>query len=262
MKIDRRKLGLGVVGVALAPALAFAAQDKALEAAIASSTRSKANVVRDPFRHPYASLTFWGLRPGQTIVEIDPGETGYWREILEPYATATHGRYVAAAPPVADFAGKSAVEPLGLNSPPLGPPGSADLVLTARNIHNMLWQPGLLPKVLDDIHAVLKPGGVLAIEEHRADPRPQVAAPRPAADGYVSVATVIAATKAAGFRLDGQSEINANPKDTKDYPFGVWTLPPTRQSSSRSQPTPAGFDRARLDAIGESDRMTLRFRKT
>ena len=261
MKIDRRGFSLAAAGLLLTPAAAVAAQDKALEAAIASPTRSKANVVRDPFRHPYASLTFWGLRPGQTIVEIDPGETGYWREILEPYAAATHGRYVAAAAPGVDFAGTSAVEPLGLHSPPLGPADSADLVLTARNIHNMLWTPGLLPKVLDDIHAVLKPGGVLAIEEHRADPRPQVATPRAAADGYVSVATVVAAAKTAGFRLDGQSEINANPKDTKDYPFGVWTLPPTRQNSRQGQPTPAGFDRAKIDAIGESDRMTLRFRK-
>ena len=146
----------------------------------------------------------------------------------------------------------------GATSGPLGAPGSADLVLTARNIHNWMWAPGMLPKVMNDFNAVLKTGGVLAVEEHRSDPRPMAADGR---DGYVSEAAVIAAAEAAGFRLAARSEINANAKDTKDHPFGVWTLPPSRRSSAPgAQPAP-DFDRARYDAIGESDRMTLRFVK-
>jgi predicted methyltransferase len=232
-----------------APALARAQAGPALQAAVDSPSRTPANAARDPFRHPLASLTFWGLRPGIAVVEIDPGHPGYWSEILAPYAAATGGRYTA-------------VPNETLTSPPIGPPGSADLVLTARNIHNMLWTPGLLAKAFKDWRDVLKPGGVLAIEEHRADPFKQVDTPdRPASTGYVSVAVVIEAAREAGFKLDAQSEINANPKDTKDHPFGVWTLPPTRVSSERGQPSPPGFDRAKYDAIGESDRMTLRFRR-
>jgi predicted methyltransferase len=116
----------------------------------------------------------------------------------------------------------------------------------------------MLPKVMNDFNAVLKKGGILAVEEHRADPKPMAPDGR---DGYVSEASVIAAAEAAGFRLAARSEINANPKDTKDHPFGVWTLPPSRRSAAPgAQPAP-DFDRARYDAIGESDRMTLRFVK-
>ncbi len=112
--------------------------------------------------------------------------------------------------------------------------------------------------MLADSYAALKPGGVLAVEEHRADPRAMV---KDARDGYVSEAFVIAAAEKAGFRLDARSEINANPKDPKDHPFGVWTLPPTLQSAPNGQPPDPAFDSARFKAIGESDRMTLRFRK-
>jgi predicted methyltransferase len=259
MKTDRRALGLGVMGLALAPTAMAQIKDAALEAAIASPKRSPANVARDPFRHPYASLMFWGLRPGGTVVELEGGPAGYWREILEPYAAATRGRYVGAAPylsegPVVASTADAATR--------LGAAGSADLVITARNIHNYMWQPGLLQKVLGDVHGVLKVGGLLGVEEHRADPKPQVdAGGRPAATGYVAVANVISSIQAGGFRLERQSEINANPKDTKDYPFGVWTLPPTRQSQSRAKPKLSDEERARYDAIGESDRMTLRFRR-
>jgi predicted methyltransferase len=258
MKIDRRACATGIVGLVLAPAAEAQTRDKALEAAIASQGRSPASVVRDPYRHPYASLVFWGLKPGQTIVELDAGEAGYWREILQPYAAATHGRYVGAAPYFAEGPGGSRRD----LSSPLAEPGSADLVLSARNIHNYMWQPGLLQKVLGDVHAVLKPGGVLAVEEHRADPKPQVDAPgRPASNGYMSVANVVSTVQASGFTLEARSEINANPKDIKNYPYGVWTLPPTRQSTSRGSPPLSDTDRARYDSIGESDRMTLRFRK-
>jgi predicted methyltransferase len=148
----------------------------------------------------------------------------------------------------------------------LGAPESVDLLLTARNIHYFMWTPGLTEKVLKDFHAVLKPGGLLAIEDHRADPRPQV--PN-AQDGYVSTSVMVAMVEKAGFKLEASSEINANPKDTKDYPLGVWTLPPTSTRVKLGyiatwpgqQPIDALRDAAAYVAIGESDRMTLRFRK-
>ena len=259
--MDRRQVVLGVSAAGLmVPTTAAWAADKALEAAVKSASRTPANSVRDPYRHPIETLTFWRLKPGMTVVEIDPGKAGYWKEILEPYLAATKGKYVAAAAPY--FAPAGQVTTFGVNSPPIGPAGSADLVLTARNIHNFMWEAGLLEKALKDFHDVLKPKGILAIEEHRADPKPQVdSGPRRASNGYVAVANVVDAATKAGFKLDAKSEINANPKDTKDHPFGVWTLPPTRQGPRAGQTPPPGYDRARLDAIGESDRMTLRFRK-
>jgi predicted methyltransferase len=121
-----------------------------------------------------------------------------------------------------------------------------------------MWTPGLAEKFMRDAYAALKPGGILAVEEHRADPRPMIDNAR---EGYVSTAYVISLATNAGFALGAQSDVNANPKDTKDYPFGVWTLPPTRQSAPRGQPPNPNFDHAKYDAIGESDRMTLRFVK-
>ena len=205
---------------------------------------------------------------------------GYWTEILAPYAKATGGTYVAgvtdvdnarnkeaAAKALAAFQAKYAdtskygqvrTTGFGAQSAPLGPPNSADLVITARNIHNFTYQPGMLEKSMKDFYAVLKPGGVLGVEEHRADPRPEV---KGITDGYVSKATVVAAAEKAGFKLAASSEVNANPKDTKDHPFGVWTLPPTRQSAPNGQPANPAFDRTKYEAIGESDRMTLKFVK-
>jgi predicted methyltransferase len=154
--------------------------------------------------------------------------------------------------------GKVGFVNFGPASKPLGAPGSADMVITARNIHNWMWQPGVLDKSLADFYAVLKPGGVLAVEEHRADPRPQIGDAR---DGYVATQTVVDAATKAGFKLAGSSEANANPKDTKDHPFGVWTLPPSRWTAAGGRSADPAFDRSKYDAIGESDRMTLRFVK-
>ncbi len=213
-----------------------------------------------------------------TVIDLQPGG-GYWTEILAPYATQTGGVYVAG---VADLdnpnlsagarASRARFEArhaergrygliryvgFGPRSGTLGAPGSVDLILTSREIHNWIGG-GYLDRAMAQTFAALKPGGVLAVEEHRADPRPQ----KPGAtDGYVATQTVVDAATRAGFRLAAASEINANPADTKDHPFGVWTLPPTRQSSTRSNVPDPNFDHSRYDAIGESDRMTLRFRK-
>ncbi|MBU4436075.1 MAG: methyltransferase [Alphaproteobacteria bacterium] len=274
----RRHVLILAAALSLAAPAAFAA-DAVLQAAVASPQRPVGDVARDGARHPYESLTFWGLKPNLTVIEISPGN-GYWTEILAPYAKATGGAYIAGVADLtnprlsegarkgraefeARFAdearyGKVAYANFGSSSGPLGAPGSADLVLTARNVHNWTVQPGVADKVFADFFAVLKPGGILAVEDHRADPKPENSA---GADGYLATATVVALAEKAGFRLDATSEINANPKDTKDHPFGVWTLPPVKRTAPGGQPADPTFDRAKYDAIGESDRMTLRFRK-
>ena len=255
------------------------AADSRLQAAVASADRGAENKARDGARNPAATLGFWGLKARQTVIEISPGG-GYWTEILAPYAKATGGTYVAGVTdvdnPRTSEAAKKSLETFkakyadpakygvikytgfGVASKPLGAPNSADLVFTSRNIHNFTYTPGFLDKAMADFFAVLKPGGVLGVEEHRADPRPEVPG---MTDGYVATATVVAAAQKAGFKLAASSEINANPKDTKDHPFGVWTLPPVKRSAPAGQPANPAFDRAKYDAIGESDRMTLRFVK-
>ncbi|RYG03172.1 MAG: methyltransferase domain-containing protein [Caulobacteraceae bacterium] len=280
--MSHRKLALlaAFASVAAIAQPAAAADDQALKAAIAGTQRGAAHVARDAARHPYESLEFWGVAPKKTVIEVSPG-SGYWTEILAPYAKATGGTYVAgvadtANPKLSDagrkgradfeakYADQAKFGPIkyvgfGPVSAPLGAPGSADVVITARNVHNWMGQEGMMDKVFKDFYDVLKPGGVLAVEEHRSDPtRAQVAG---AKDGYVATDFVVAAAEKAGFKLDAKSEINANPKDTKDHPFGVWTLPPVRSSSAGGAPVDPKFDRAKYDAIGESDRMTLRFVK-
>jgi len=264
------------VTVAAAPAQAADAQ---LQTAVDNPARGAEHRARDQWRHPAETLAFWGLKPRQTVIELSPG-SGYWTEILAPYAKATGGTYVTTGADLAnpnlsegakkgraDFEAKYAdaakwgpvkVVNFGPQSGPLGAPGSADMVITARNIHNFMYQQGMLDKVMKDAFTVLKPGGVLAVEEHRADPRPETPG---VTDGYVAVKTVVAAAEKAGFKLAAQSEVNANPKDTKDHPFGVWTLPPVRRSAPGGQPANPSFDRTKYEAIGESDRMTLRFVK-
>lgn len=224
-------------------------EDAALQAAIGSDARPAADVARDAFRHPFETLTFWGLTPGATVVEIEPGRAGWWRNILEPYAQATGGTYVAVNRPL---------ESMGV------PDGTADMVVVARALHN--WhRAGRTAPYMSAFFKALKPGGVLAIEQHRGVEG--LNADQTAPTGYVSESYVIHAAQAAGFVLDARSELNANPKDDRDHPYGVWTLPPVRTSAPREgnatdRPTPlTEAERARYDAIGESDRMTLRFRK-
>jgi len=224
-------------------------EDTALQAAIGSDARPAADVARDVYRRPFETLTFWGLTPGSTIVEIQPGAAGWWSAILRPYAEATGGTYVAVNTPQ---------NGLGVAD------GTADMVLVARAFHG--WhRAGRTDAFLAAFFAALKPGGVLAVEQHRSVDglNPDVTAPT----GYMPESHIIRVAQAAGFVLDARSELNANPKDDRDHPYGVWTLPPVRTSAPRAnvpsdRPTPlTEAERAAYDAIGESDRMTLRFRK-
>ncbi len=255
--------GLIAGGVAL-PVLAQA-PSAALLAAVNSSVRSPKNTVRDTYRHPAETLAFWGVKPNMTIVEVQPSG-GYWTEILAPYLKAGGGRYIAAisGDPTA-FKTKFADESIWgeitvtkLFAGPIAPAASADMVITARNLHDWLSPASALDTALAEFHDALKPGGLLGVEEHRADPKPM----QPdASDGYMTTAWVVDTVDKAGFKLAARSEINANPKDDKDHPFGVWTLPPTLRSHLKDQPTPGDYDAAKYVAIGESDRMTLRFTK-
>ena len=226
-------------------------EDEALQSVIGSDARPAADVARDVYRHPFETLTFWGLTPGSTVVEIEPGRGGWWSAILQPYAAATGGTYVAVARPL---------ESMGVAD------GSADMIVVARAFHN--WHrssPQRTGPYLAAFFKALRPGGVLAVEQHRAAEGLNADATAPS--GYVSESYVIRAAQAAGFVLEARSELNANPKDDHDHPFGVWTLPPVRTSAARQgvatdRATPlTEAERAEYDAIGESDRMTLRFRK-
>ena len=259
-------------------AFAAAKADAALIKAIGDPRRPAPDRARDAFRHPAESLAFWGLKAGMTVIDVSPG-AGWWTDILAPYLAATHGRYIAAGadlnnPKISDGARKDraafeakyadhaiygdvSVVGFGRVSGALAPPGTVDLVLVSRETHNWAQVDGYTQKAFGDFKAALKPGGVLAIEDHRA---PDGADPKKA-DGYLSEAWVINEAQTAGFKLAGRSEINANPKDTKDHPFGVWTLPPTRRSAPAGQPENPAFDHAKYDAIGESDRMTLKLVK-
>jgi predicted methyltransferase len=266
------------------PPVAEATQPAAADALVASlegEWRSADDKSRDAFRHPKEALEFWGLAPGMTVLEVQPG-AGWWSDILAPYANATGGKYYATAadlgnpelPEAAkqgrkDFEARFAAKPdvygsvgfvnFGANSAPL-PENTFDFALSARSFHGWMGS-GLTDKFLKDLYGALKPGGILAIEQHRANPGEQD--PK-AASGYVTEAYVIEQAQKAGFELVEKSEINANAKDTKDHPFGVWTLPPTKRTRPYSEGPDANdpnFDRTKYDAIGESDRMTLKFRK-
>jgi len=248
------------------------AEDAALKAAIASPARTPANVARDPARHPYETLTFFGIRPDMTVAELAPGG-GWYTEILAPYL-ADKGKLIAAgeSPKSKDEEGRRDADALtkklasnpalygkverGVFEPPahayaIAKPESVDMVLTFRNLHN--WKEGGgdegVKTVLGEAYKVLKHGGVLGVVDHRL-PASRAAG---STGGYVHEAYVIKMAEAAGFKLAGKSEVNANPKDTADYPKGVWTLPPTYANKD--------VDRAKYAAIGESDRMTLKFVK-
>ena len=240
-----------------------------LERLAAAPHRSARNVARDNARHPLEVLKFLGVRPHHTVVEILPGSTGYYMEILAPYLR-DKGRYVAAdrdgtAPPqyLADHQrllarlkaeptlyGEVVVTPFNADRHEIAPPGSADFVLTFRNLHNWL-ERGELEGALRAFHRALKPGGVLGVVDHRG--RSNLTQEAQMKTGYVREDVAIARIERGGFRLVAKSEINANPRDTKNHPEGVWTLPPTYRLKDT--------DRAKYQAIGESDRFTLKFVK-
>ncbi len=232
--------------------------------------RSEAAVKRDQARHPAETLAFFGVQPSHTVVEITPGG-GWYTDILAPYVRNEGVLYAAHFPAKTDvayfqrsrqgFLEKLAANPavfdqvkvtefiVGTPSA-MGPVGKADQVLTFRNVHNWM-KSGDGEQAFAAFYALLKKGGVLGVVEHRAKPGTSLATMK--SSGYVTEAEVIRLAESAGFVLEARSEINANSKDTKDHPRGVWTLPPTLALQDE--------DRDKYLAIGESDRMTLKFRK-
>lgn len=236
-----------------------------LDDVLASEGRSAANRTRDRYRHPKQTLQFFGVRPDETVIEITPG-SGWYSEILAPLLH-DNGQYVAAvqAPAAgkpannalktrfaADSAlyGEARIVTFDPKAPVFGAPGSADVVLTFRNVHNWVMAD-TASAMFKGFFAVLRPGGVLGVVDHRAPEGTTLDAVK--ASGYLPTAAVVKLATDAGFTLEESSEINANPRDTKDYAKGVWTLPPTLTLGDK--------DKAKYLAIGESDRMTLRFVK-
>jgi predicted methyltransferase len=239
--------------------------NKALVAAVAAPHRSDANKARDKYRNPVATLSFFGVKPTDSVVELYPGG-GWYTEILAPYLAAK-GKYTVAAPVgrgSENIAKKLDGDPaiygkvIRANFPVKDgtgiavAPGSADVALTFRNVHN--WRFGgtdAAQTAFNQIYAMLKPGGVLGVVEHRLPETMDSALEEKS--GYMKKSSVIAFATKAGFKLVAESDINANPKDTHDWPDGVWTLPPNYRLGDK--------DRAKYAAIGESDRMTLKFVK-
>jgi len=242
-----------------------------IDQALAGAHRAEGNSARDAYRHPRETLLFFGLRPDMTVVEIWPG-SGWYTEVLAPVLRgrgilyAAHFHVDGKGPPYrglsrAAFQKKLAANPAvydqvrvtELSAPQhvgIAPAGSADLVLTFRNVHN--WAAAKTDEAtFRAFYAALKPGGILGVVEHRAK---EGASPEQMIkSGYMTESYVIALAGKAGFKLVAKSEVNANPKDTRDHLRGVWTLPPTYRLGDQ--------DRAKYAAIGESDRMTLRFVK-
>ncbi len=244
--------------------------DPALQAAISGDQRSPENVRRDAHRHPGETLAFFGIRPDMQLIELWPGG-GWYTEILAPYlrdrghlTAASFGadnpvpfraRYhrkfmdkLKASPAVYDRVSVITLDPP--QRADLGPANSADMVLTFRNLHNWI-NDDALEAVFQAVYRVLKPGGIFGVVEHRGIVGADVKAS--SRQGYVPEAYVIETLEKIGFLLAGRSELNANPKDDKQHPKGVWTLPPSYRLGDT--------DRAKYAAIGESDRMTLKFVK-
>jgi predicted methyltransferase len=243
---------------------------QALKVILSSPHRKDENKARDKYRHPKETLVFFGIKPNMAVFEVGPGR-GWWTEILAPLLGAS-GKLVIASydsksdDPMIAYFGKGIELMLGsvpelygkivtvqnpdLQSFEMGEPESLDAILVMRMTHNLVRFKGF-DKFLAEAHATLKPGGILAIEQHRA---PADADPMKSAEkGYVPEAWLVTQVEAAGFKLEKRSDINANKKDTKDYEKGVWTLPPTYAEGDK--------DKAKYDEIGESDRMTLKFVK-
>ena len=266
------KLAVALSALLLSPLVIADDNAEALQLAADHPSRSAANIERDKYRNPVATLQFFEVTPHSTVVEIAPGG-GWYTEILAPLLAA-HGTLYAAHFPAnsssdyykrsrAGFVEKLAANPVYNrvqltefapdNSAGIAPAGSADVVLTFRNLHNWYGSGGDagMIAIFKDFYTALKPGGVLGVVEHR------LPADKMAGDwqktGYFPQALAVSLAEQAGFVLEAQSDINANPKDTADHPGGVWTLPPVLRLKEQ--------DKDKYLAIGESDRMTLKFRK-
>jgi predicted methyltransferase len=273
-------LGLGILGFYAAPAAAEPARSAAeaevcegcealLEAALAHPRR-EGDRARDPFRNPAETLSFFRVRPGTTVIDYMPA-SGWYTRVLVPYL-GTDGRYIGLNPALPADAAEGMRKYMGglrekfpaaaanwklegatveaFNTDELGEErnGTVDRVLIFREMHN-LRRNGLLQAELTRLYHLLKPEGLLGIVQHRARPDAP-AAYTDGSKGYMREKDVIGLVEAYGFELVEKSEINANPKDSADHPAGVWELPPAKRTK-----------RDELDAIGESDRMTLLFRK-
>ena len=237
----------------------------AIRAAVGDTHRSAANRARDRYRHPIETLAFFGVHPGQTVVEYEPSG-GWYTEILAPMLSG-HGSYVALVPSsqraqdaLAKLLAEGGDRYRGATAATIDvatgaasvPDGSADVVLTFRNVHNLTMKGGnSAANSFTAFYRMLRPGGVLGVVEHHLPE--SIASAAEAKSGYLKRSTIVRLATAAGFRLAGESNINANPRDTHNWPAGVWTLPPTLQLGDK--------DRARYLAVGESDRMTLKFVK-
>lgn len=273
MQIDRaRAVMLGVTLLAaLGTAPAAMADSMAELGAIAwGDHRPEGSRERNRYRHPVETLTFFGIEPGMTVVEVSPGG-GWYTEILAPFLRGSGRYYAAAYDPGSDseyrqrsarrFLEKLAAQPevydaveVSVFEPPakveIAPAGTADLVVTFRNVHG--WLQGDTARVaFEAMHEALKPGGVLGVVQHRGEPGNP--AHRTGEAGYLDENYLIGFIEAVGFQLVETSEVNANPADMHDHPEGVWTLPPTLRLGD--------VDRADYLRIGESDRMTLKFVK-
>ncbi len=250
---------------------ATALESTALAEAANGAHRSAENIARNAWRHPVETLNFFGIRPAMIVVEIWPGGGGWYTEILAPYLRES-GKFYAA-----NYDGSSGIEYFKRNAqkfkdklaanpeiydrvivtslmPPhsLGgvPANSADLVVTFRNMHNW-YRDGRAQAMFDAMHGMLKPGGILGLVAHRGTP--DMTTPEHAKKGYLAESVAIKLAEQAGFEFLERCDVNANPKDTKDHAKGVWTLPPSFRLGEQ--------DRAKYAAIGESDRMTLKFVK-
>ena len=259
----------GLVAVAAVPG--FAQETTTLDSVIAGEHRDAGNRARDQYRHPKETLEFFGITPDMIVVEIWPGS--YYTEILAPYL-ADNGKYIAA---VSSSANGSARSRRGLagylnflvekndtvggtevrefvypDSLELAPTGTADMVLTFRNVHNWMGRKAEFA-IMAAAYKALKPGGVLGVVEHRLDGGEGVEEGQDARRGYVREGYAVQIAREAGFEVVDASEVNANAKDNKNHPSGVWTLPPRLARGEE--------DREKYLAIGESDRFTLKFRK-
>tara|TARA_R110002020_G_scaffold226650_11_gene437086 strand:- start:995 stop:1828 length:834 start_codon:yes stop_codon:yes gene_type:complete len=254
------------------PTASAVAQDNALEQAVQAESREEANKARDAFRNPQQTLAFFGIRPNMTVVEVSPGG-GWYTEILAPYlkqdgllyaahfpADSSSGYYARSRQAFvervandANFANIVVTEFAPFSETEIAPPGSADMVLTFRNLHNWYMNGGdeAVQNAFLQFYTALKPGGVLGVVDHRLpENRPDTDM---ASSGYMKESFAVAMAEAVGFELVERSEINSNPRDTADHPRGVWTLPPTLRLGDENRDT--------YSAIGESDRFTLKFVK-